>query len=268
MSRQIVKLSIIIPVFNEEKTISEILKRVSEIKIFGVEIQIIVVNDGSTDATASAIKSSPLRASFADLRSAEGFGKARAATKVGQGFAGQAKFVEHKFNQGKGAAVRTGIRNATGDYIIIQDADLEYNPKDIEKLIRPILDGKSKIVYGTRLNRFPSFSKEERTPQFLLHYIGNKLLSLITSLLYGQWITDMETCYKLFPKKAAEDMRLNAKRFDFEPEITAKLLKRGYKILEIPITTKPRGYDEGKKLNTFKDGTTALFTLLKCRFID
>ena len=256
MSRQIVKLSIIIPVFNEEKTISEILKRVSEIKIFGVEIQIIVVNDGSTDATASAIKSSPL-------------GPASAKASAGkQGFAGQAKFVEHKFNQGKGAAVRTGIRNATGDYIIIQDADLEYNPKDIEKLIRPILDGKSKIVYGTRLNRFPSFSKEERTPQFLLHYIGNKLLSLITSLLYGQWITDMETCYKLFPKKAAEDMRLNAKRFDFEPEITAKLLKRGYKILEIPITTKPRGYDEGKKLNTFKDGTTALFTLLKCRFID
>lgn len=238
------KLSIIIPVFNEEKTILKILNRVSEVKIFGVEKEIIVVNDGSTDTTASEIRNSPLR----------------------HGFAGQVKFIEHKINQGKGAAVRTGIKNATGDYIIIQDADLEYNPKDIEKLLRPILEGKSKVVYGTRLKRLPSFSKEERTPQFLLHYVGNKFLSLLTSILYGQWITDMETCYKLFPRRVVEDMELNAKRFDFEPEITAKLLKKGYKILETPITTKPRGYNEGKKLNTFKDGTIALWTLFKYRF--
>jgi dolichol-phosphate mannosyltransferase len=230
------KLSIIIPVFNEEKTISEILKRVSEVKISGVEKQIIVVNDGSTDATASRIQN--------------------------------IKFIEHKINQGKGAAVKTGIKNATGDYIVIQDADLEYKPKDIEKLIKPILEGKSKVVYGTRLKRLPSFIKEERTPQFLLHYLGNKFLSLLTSVLYGQWITDMETCYKLFPKKAVEDMSLNARGFEFEPEITAKLLKKGYKILEIPITTKPRGYDEGKKLSTFKDGAIALWSLLKYRFID
>ncbi|MDP2649868.1 MAG: glycosyltransferase family 2 protein [bacterium] len=240
------KLSIIVPVFNEEKTISEILKRVREVRIPDVEKQIIVVNDGSTDGSGLAIKNSPLR----------------------QGFAGQAKFIEHKLNQGKGAAVKTGIKHATGDYIIIQDADLEYNPKDIEKLIKPILDGKSKVVYGTRLKRLPSFSKEERTPQFLLHYMGNKFLSLLTSILYGQWITDMETCYKLFPKKAVENMKLNARGFEFEPEITAKLLKKGYRILEIPISTKPRGYDEGKKLNTFKDGTIALLTLLKCRFTD
>ena len=237
------RLSIIIPVFNEEKTISEILKRVNEVEIPGVKKQIIVVNDGSTDSTESAIQN--LKLKIQNL-----------------------KYIRHQKNQGKGAAVRTGIANATGDYIIIQDADLEYDPKDIEKLIKPVLGGTSKIVYGTRLKRLPSFSKEERTLQFLLHYMGNKFLSLLTSILYGQWITDMETCYKLFPRKAVERMKLNARGFEFEPEITAKLLRRGYKILEIPITTAPRGHDEGKKLNTFRDGTIALFTLLKCRFID
>ncbi len=165
------KLSIIIPVFNEEKTISKILNRVYEVKIPHVEKQIIVVNDGSTDATASVISNFIL-------------------SKV-EGPIFNSKFLKHEKNMGKGAAVRTGIKNAIGDYIIIQDADLEYNPKDIKKLVRPILEGKNKIVYGTRLKRFPSLSKEERTPQFLLHYLGNKFLSLLTSILYGQWITDM-----------------------------------------------------------------------------
>ena len=237
------KLSIIIPVFNEEKTISEILKRVSEVKISGVEKQIILVNDGSTDATASVISNFQFPISNFQL-------------------------LKHEKNMGKGSAVRTGIKNATGEYIIIQDADLEYNPKDIEKLVKPVLDGVSRVVYGTRLNRLPSFSKEEKTPRFLLHYMGNKFLSLLTSMLYGQWITDMETCYKLFPRKVVDGMKLNARGFEFEPEITAKLLKKGYKILEIPISTKPRGYDEGKKLNTFKDGFIALWSLLKYRFID
>jgi len=236
------KLSIVVPVFNEEKTISEMLKKVNEIKIAGVEKQIIVVNDGSMDNTAEIISNSP--------------------------FITNIKFINHAKNQGKGAAVITGIKNAAGDYIIIQDADLEYNPNDIEKLVKPILENKSKVVYGTRLKRLPSFSREERTPQFLLHYVGNKFLSLLTSVLYGQWITDMETCYKLFPRNAVEDMKLNARGFEFEPEITAKLLKAGYKILELPISTKPRGYDEGKKLNTVKDGTIAFWTLFKYRFIN
>jgi len=228
------KLSIIIPVFNEEKTILEILKRVINVEIPNIDKEIVVVNDGSTDGTASVISN--------------------------------IKIINHKENQGKGAAVRTGINNSSGDYILIQDADLEYNPKDIPLLLEPILQGKAIVVYGTRLKRLPNFIKDERTPQFLLHYIGNKCLSLLTSVLYGQWITDMETCYKLFPKKAALDLHLRSRGFDFEPEITAKLLKKGYKILEVPISTIPRGYNEGKKLNTFRDGFVALWTLLKYRF--
>jgi len=236
------KLSIIIPVFNEEKTISEILERVSGVKISGVEKQIVVVNDGSTDGTRGIISNLPAQLSI--------------------------KAISYSKNQGKGAAIKVGIKNATGDYIIIQDADLEYNPKDIGKLTKPILEEKSKVVYGTRLKRLPNFSKEERTSQFLLHYAGNKFLSLLTSILFGQWITDMETCYKLFPRKAVENMRLNSRGFEFEPEITAKLLKKGYKILEIPISTTPRGYDQGKKLNTFRDGFLAFWSLLRYRFLD
>lgn len=237
------KLSIIIPVFNEQKTISEILKRVMETKIPDIKKEIIVVNDGSTDGTTNILEK----------------------FSVGNP---EIKIIGHVKNQGKGAAVRTGIKNATGDYIIIQDADLEYNPKDIKKLISPILNGVSKVVYGTRLKRLPSFSRDERSPRFLLHYMGNKFLSLLTSILYGQWVTDMETCYKLFSIKSVNEMKLNARGFEFEPEITAKLLKKGYRILEIPIVTIPRGYGEGKKLNTVRDGAKALWSLLKYRFSD
>lgn len=237
------KLSIIIPVFNEEKTIAEILKRVWEVEIPDVEKQIILVNDGSTDGTSNAIRNFPISNSGI-------------------------KVINHLKNQGKGSAVRTGIKNATGDYIIIQDADLEYNPKDIKTLVKPVMNGTSRVVYGTRLKRLPKFARDERTPRFLLHYIGNKFLSLLTSILYGQWITDMETCYKLFSVKAVKNMHLNAKGFDFEPEITSKLLKKGYKILEIPIATSPRGYNEGKKLSTFKDGFIALWSLLKYRLMN
>lgn len=237
------KLSIIIPVFNEEKTILEILKRVSEVDIPNVKKQIIVVNDGSTDSTNDKIQK--FLSNNSDL-----------------------KVINHLKNQGKGVAVKSGIQAATGDFIIIQDADLEYNPKDIIKLIKPLENKNIEIVYGTRLKRLPSFSQEERTPRFLLHYIGNKFLSLLTSMLYGQWLTDMETCYKLFSKKSVSEMKLNARGFEFEPEITAKLLKKGYEICEVPISTNPRGYDEGKKLNTFKDGFIALWTLIKYRILD
>jgi len=237
------KLSIIIPVFNEEKTVETLIKKVEKVNLKDFEKEIIVVDDGSTDASASII--SNIKPKFSNL-----------------------KFIQHKNNSGKGAAVRTGFKKAIGDYIVIQDADLEYDPKQIDTLLQPIREGQAQVVYGTRLNHLPDFNGEQRTPQFFLHYLGNKFLSLITSILYLQWITDMETCYKLFPKKAVENMVLKSRSFDFEPEITAKFLKRGYKILEIPISTKPREYKQGKKLNALKDGPKALWTLIKYRFSD
>ena len=235
------KLSIIIPVYNEEKTVLEIIKRLSNEEIPGVEKEIIVVDDGSTDSSKSKIKNLKLK----DIK----------------------KVFHHK-NMGKGAAVKTGIKNSTGDYIIIQDADLEYHPKFIKFLLEPIFRKQTKVVYGTRLKRMPNLKGEERTLQFLVHYLGNRFLSLVASVLYGQWITDMETCYKLFPKNALNGVRLNAKGFEFEPEITTKLMKKGFKILEVPIETIPRGYDEGKKINTIKDGTKAFWYLLKYRITD
>lgn len=237
------KLSIIIPVFNEQKTIEEILKRVSQVSIIGITKEIIVVDDGSTDATAEKIKL--VKRKFNNLI-----------------------IVFYPDNQGKGYAVKKGIEKATGEYILIQDADLEYNPKDIPKLVSYVKPGYSVVVYGTRLKRLPNFLKDERTFQFAFHYFGNKLLSLITSVLYGQWITDMETGYKLFPKKALEDINLKAKSFDLEPEITVKFIKKGYKIIEVPISTNPRNYKEGKKLDAVHDGRIALWTLVKYRILD
>lgn len=233
------KLSIIIPVFNEEKTIAETLQRITDLTLPSITKEIIVVDDGSTDRSRFKIQ---------DL-----------------GFK-NIKVLHHKANYGKGQAVRTGISYATGEYILIQDADSEYNPQDIARLLAPIQEGKTQVVYGTRLTQFPKLNDEIRSGLFYRHFLGNKFLSLLTSILYGQWITDMETGYKIFPKKAVQSMRLQAKGFEFEPEITAKLLKAGYKILEIPITTIPRSYKEGKKLHAIRDGSKALTTILINRF--
>ncbi len=238
-----IKLSIIIPAFNEENTIGLILEKVNKVTLKNIEKEIIIVNDGSTDDTEKIIKES--------IRNKE-----------------KIRLIAHKKNQGKGSAVKTGLNLATGDYILIQDADLEYDPQQYKKLLIPILENKAKVVYGTRLKRLPNFTKDENNIRFFLHYLGNKALSLLTSILYGQWITDMETCYKIFPKNIIENIRLNSKGFEFEPEITAKLLKRGLKIYEVPIITNPRSYKEGKKLNTIKDGIKALNTLIKYRFTD
>lgn len=238
------KLSIIIPVFNEEKTIQEVLKTVLAVALpKSITREVIVVDDGSTDNTISNIKY--------QISKTKGI-----------------KFIQHNKNQGKGAAVRTGIENATGDYCIIQDADLEYNPSYISFLISFIINGEAQVVYGTRLKRLPDIFKDERNPLFLLHYFGNRFLSLIASILYGQWITDMETGYKLFPREAVAHTKLNAKGFEFEPEITAKLLKKHYKITEIPIKTRPRDYKEGKKLNAFKEGPKAMWILIKYRLFN
>lgn len=238
------KLSIIIPVFNEEKTITSVLGRLQELSLGKVGKEVIIVDDGSADKTAEKIKKF-----------------------ISSGRKKEFHFYKHITNQGKGAAVKTGIEKASGDYVVIQDADLEYNPKDILRLLDAVHNGLD-VVYGTRLKRLPHFQKEERTGRFIVHYIGNKFLSLVTSVLYGQWLTDMETCYKLFPRKTALKMNLQARGFEFEPEITARLIKKGYQIHEVPISTNPRSYTEGKKLDTFKDGRKALWTLFKYRFVD
>jgi dolichol-phosphate mannosyltransferase len=239
------KLSIIIPVYNEENTIEEILKKVKSVKLpQDIEKEIIVVDDGSTDRSILKIKSAENKLNISYL-----------------------KLIRHNLNKGKGSAILSGIKKATGDIIIIQDADLEYNPEDYVRLLEPILDGKSEVVYGSRLKHYPLRISGSRKTPLVTHYLGNKLLTLLTNLLYGNGVTDMETCYKVFKKEVLKDININAKRFDFEPEITAKILKKGFKIYEIPIKVKPRGYEEGKKIS-WKDGFIALWTLLKYRFID
>jgi glycosyltransferase involved in cell wall biosynthesis len=225
-----VKVSIIIPVFNEAATIQQVLARVRSSPI---EKEIIVVDDGSTDGTR-------------DLLAAER--------------ADGAKVVLHERNQGKGAAIRTGLQHATGDYVLIQDADLEYDPADYDALLRPILRGKATVVYGSR------FLGEHKAMLFW-HSVGNRILTLTTNVLYDSTLTDMETCYKLIPTALIRRIPLRARRFDFEPEITAKILKRGHRIYEVPISYAGRELHEGKKIS-WRDGFPALFALIKYRFMD
>jgi len=239
------KLSIIIPVYNEQKTIFEILKKVCESKLpKGLLREIIVVDDGSIDKSALIINGAILKLNTHSL-----------------------KLFKHKKNQGKGAAVRTGLRQARGDIILIQDADLEYDPNDYSRLLNPILSNKANVVYGTRLKNYPLRLYGKKTTPLITHYLGNKFLTFVTNIFYGNKVTDMETCYKIFRKEVIRNIKIYADKFDFEPEITAKILKKGYKIYEVPIRVHPRGYDEGKKI-TWKDGFIALWTLIKYRFID
>jgi dolichol-phosphate mannosyltransferase len=231
------KLTILIPVYNEEETIAKVLKKVATIDTSPWVKEIIVIDDGSTDTTVRRITALKPDSMITLLR--------------------------HKTNQGKGAAVRTGIKKARGDYILIQDADLEYDPHDIPALLRPIIEKRAEVVYGTRLKRLPNLLRDERTPRFLLHYLGNRALSFLTGVLYNHSLTDLETGYKVFPKRAVSDMELVARRFEFEPEITIKLIKKGYTIHEVPIRTNPRGYDKGKKLRTIPDGILAVKTIFR-----
>jgi len=234
-------LSIIVPVYNEEKTILKILKKINKVNLnkLNLKKEIIVVDDGSNDNTPSLLK-----------KNKELYDK-----------------LLTKRNEGKGSAIKRGLKEAKGDIILIQDADLEYNPNQIPKLVRPIINNETMVVYGSRFLRkkYHIFGKTRTI--IPLHLIGNILLSIITKILYFSDITDMETCYKIFRREVIMNMKLKSKKFDFEPEITAKILKRGYEIVELPIKFNARDFDAGKKI-TWKDGLYAVMYLLIYRFVD
>ena len=239
------------PVYNERSTIEEIVKRVRAVNLtvpvantnpalespVTVQREIVLVDDGSTDGTRDIL--SAWRAEKpADMQ-----------------------IIFHAQNGGKGAALRTGFEHATGDILVIQDADLEYDPNDYVKLLAPLLEGRAPVIYGSRFLGGP------RSAMSLTHTMGNKLLTVTTNLLYGTSLSDMETCYKCFRRDVIAGMPLRSRRFEIEPELTAKILKRGYTIFEVPISYNGRAFHEGKKIN-WRDGFSAIWTLIKYRFVD
>jgi glycosyltransferase involved in cell wall biosynthesis len=221
------KLSVIIPVYNEVKTIDEIIRRV---KATGLVNEIVIVDDGSTDGSRDLL---------AKLNETE-----------------SVKVIYHESNMGKGQAVRTGIQNTSGDLILIQDADLEYDPREYPVLLRPIQEGIADVVYGSR------FLGAGRRPVLFWNMVANKILTFVTNILYNNILTDMETGYKLFRREIVQDITLHAHGFEFEPEFTVKILKRKARIYEVPITFNPRDYSEGKKIK-MKDAFIAMWTLIK-----
>lgn len=245
------KLSIIMPVYNERATLEEIVERVRAVDLtinrdgtnsmldgpVHFEREIVIVDDGSTDGTRSILD----------------------AWKTAQ--PDDMQIIYHEQNGGKGAALRTGFQHATGDIFVIQDADLEYDPRDYLLLLEPLLEGRSPVIYGSRFMGGP------RSAMSLTHTLGNRLVTVITNLLYGTILSDMETCYKCFRRDVIVGIPLHSRRFEIEPEMTAKILKRGHTIYEVPISYNGRQFHEGKKL-TWRDGFSALATLVKYRFVD
>ncbi|HIH32360.1 TPA: glycosyltransferase family 2 protein [Candidatus Woesearchaeota archaeon] len=238
MKKRYKKLSIIIPIYNEDRTVDKLINKVLHAKIL-LKKEIICIDDGSKDNSVKKLKK----------------------------FRNKIHLIVHKKNQGKGAAIRTGIKYASGDIIIIQDADLEYEPSEYTKLITPIIKGESYVVYGSRYLSPVGHLKENNHLTFEIHKLGNHGLSLLTTILYGHYITDMETCYKVFDKDIIKKINIKANKFEFEPEVTAKILRQGIKIMELPIKYYSRDFNEGKKI-TWRDGIMAAWYLIKYRFVN
>jgi glycosyltransferase involved in cell wall biosynthesis len=227
------QVSVVIPVYNEVSTIRKIVVRVQAVDL---EKEIIIVDDGSTDGTREQLQEiAPSQENI--------------------------KVFYHDRNQGKGAALRTGFEAVTGDIVIVQDADLEYDPREYPVLLEPILDGRADIVYGSRFLGGP------HRVLFFWHYLGNRFLTLLSNALTNLNLTDMETCYKVFKREVLNDIQLKSNRFGFEPEFTAKIAKKGFRIYETPISYSGRTYAEGKKIG-WKDGVKAIFSILWFRFFD
>jgi glycosyltransferase involved in cell wall biosynthesis len=227
-------LTVLIPCYNERDTVREIVRRVHATV---PEAEIVLVDDGSTDGTRAELE-------------------ALCAEQPAY-----LRVLYHARNAGKGAAVQTGVQAAQGDVILIQDADLEYDPRDYPALLKPIEEGRAEVVYGSRFLGGP------RKTMMFWHMVANKLLTLYTNVLYNTILSDMETGYKVFRASVLKGLRLRARRFDFEPEVTAKVLKRRHHIYEVPISFDPREYTQGKKIG-LKDAFAAVWTLLKYRFVD
>ncbi len=231
------KLSILIPCYNEEKNLEKIVKKIEDVHFSNIKKELIFIDDGSTDQTPAILK------------------------KIVENHPNYRVITHHK-NQGKGTAIRTGLQELTSDFTIIQDADLEYDPHDYKKLLDPMLNHGFQVVYGSRER-----NKNNKTHSGLSFYLGGKFLSWLTNFLYGSNLTDEATCYKLFQTDLLKKIPLTCKRFEFCPEVTAKILKKGIPIKEVPISYHPRKKNEGKKIN-WKDGLEAIWTLLKYRFIN
>jgi glycosyltransferase involved in cell wall biosynthesis len=228
------KLSVIMPAYNEAKTIAMIVKKVMSTPLKGYLKELVIVDDGSTDGTSDIVKK--LKVSYKNI-----------------------KFVRRDKNSGKGSAVREGIKHITGDFAVIQDADLEYDPSDYHTLLGPIEKGFADVVYGSR------FIGGSHRSFLFWNYVANKILNIITNILYNTLLTDMETCYKMFKADVLRSLDLRSSGFDIEPEITAKILKKKYRIYEAPINFYGRDYGEGKKIKAI-DGFMALWTLVRYRF--